>query len=154
MGKKGFAPIIGKRSMSNAASTSRSFFGTRSKSRAIRRSEFLPRGGGKFGAAAATWLYSAEAGTITLQPGAVLDPVAFPLKADDEFYLDDLLQRRRSPGRARSFFPRSGKTETIRFQGLDVRWVYDGFGPRFEIRNLKLRRVVKNPFDSQLWFLY
>ena len=124
------------------------FFGTRSKSRAYGDQNFTEGGG--------TWrgrsnvVYSAEAGTLILQPGAAINPVAFKLKAEDEFVWT--ISYKGEGALAGHKLASSGwKTEKVHFHGLETAGFTTDAAP-LEIRSLKLRRVVKNPFDSQLWF--
>lgn len=94
-------------------------------------------------------VYSAEAGAVTLQPGAKINPCAFPLKGDSDYvWLADCRGRGTLAGQ-----PVDSDTWArvkIRFQGGDDPSIASESG--LEIRRLKLRRVLDSPFDSQLIF--
>lgn len=124
------------------------FFGSRSASRAYEDHKFSD-GIGRWRA----WTnatYSSEAATIKIQPNAELNPLAFELKADRE-YEWTLTYRGTGTLAGQALESKEWKTEKIRFQGLENR----GFKTEtqsLEFQALKLRKMVDNPFDSQLLF--
>lgn len=124
------------------------FFGTRSKSRAYEDQDFS-EGAGRWRGYSNT-VYSAEAGTLTIQPGATIDPLAFELKAEDEFVWS-ISFKGTGMLAGQELVSKDWKTEKIRFQGSEAA-AFTTDDDALEIRRLKLRRIVKNPFDSQLWF--
>ncbi|MEI6891453.1 MAG: ABC transporter permease [Pontiella sp.] len=124
------------------------FFGTRSKSRAYEDQKFSMGAGRWRGYSQA--VYSAETATVTIQPGAEIDPLAFELKPEQDF-IWTISFKGKGTLAGHLLSSKDWKTETIRFRGEDAA----GFtteSDALEIRRLKLRRVVPNPFDSQLWF--
>jgi peptide/nickel transport system permease protein len=124
------------------------FFGTRSTTRAYEDQD-LSEGAGRW----RTWsnaVYSAESATVKIQPAAAINPLAFELKPDSEFEWTITF---RGTGKlaGRELASTDWKTEKIRFQGSEEGGFATG-QDSLEIRRLKLRKVVSNPFDSQLLF--
>ena len=124
------------------------FFGTRAKSRAYEDQDFAEGAGRWRGWSNA--VYSAESATVRINPDAAIDPIAFPLKADAEFVWT-VSYRGKGTLAGRKLVSNDWKTEKIRFQGSENGGFSTG-AEGLEIRKLKLRRVVRNPFDSQLLF--
>ncbi len=124
------------------------FFGTRSKTRAYEDHDFED-GVGRWRA----WTnaaYAAESKTIEIRPNAEISPAAFDLKADREY--EWTITYRGAGTLAGTVLDAEGwETEKIRFQGSGADGFKTGTQP-LEVRTLKLRKVVKNPFDSQLLF--
>ncbi|VGO22937.1 ABC transporter permease [Pontiella sulfatireligans] len=124
------------------------FFGTRAKSRAYEDQDFS-EGAGRW----RTWsnaVYSAESAAVMLQPKSAFSPIAFKLNPDNDFEWT-ISFRGAGTLAGRELASKDWKTEKIRFQGMED----GGFSTEkdtLEIRRLKLRRVVKNPFDSQLLY--
>ncbi len=124
------------------------FCGTRSSTRAYEDQDFS-KGAGRW----RTWsnaIYSAESATVRIQPGATINPLAIELKPEDE-WVWTITYRGIGTLAGQALASQAWKTEKIRFQGSNT----GGFSTQeesLEIRRLKLRKVVKNPFDSQLLF--
>jgi len=123
------------------------FFGTRAKSRAYEDLD-LSAGAGRW----RNWsnaVYSAEAGTVTLQPNASINPLAFELGAEDEF-IWTLSFRGEGTLAGEPLSSTDWKSTKVRFNGGDAG--FQTLENTLEIQKLKLRRVNRNPFDSQLTF--
>ena len=124
------------------------FFGTRGPTRAY-EDQNLSKGAGRW----RNWsnaVWSAQTQTVTIQSGAEINPLAFTPKADKEY---EWTVKYRGEGTlaGQPLSSKNWKTAKVRFQGLE----YEGFKTdtqNLEIRKLKLRWIVKNPFDSQLFF--
>ena len=124
------------------------FFGTRSPTRAYEDQDFS-KGAGRWRGWSNT-VYSADSGTVLIQPRTEVNPLAFDLDAETEFEWT-LSFRGAGTLAGQELDSKDWKTEKIRFQGLEMA----GFSTEaeaLEIRRLKLRKVVSNPFDSQLFF--
>jgi peptide/nickel transport system permease protein len=124
------------------------FFGTRAKTRAY-EDQNLAEGAGRWRG----WtnaVYTAETGTVTLQPQAEINPLAFKLNADKDFVWT---VKYRGAGilAGQALSSEDWKTEHVRFNGAAEGGFTTGEQP-LEIQSLKLRWVVENPFDSQLTF--
>lgn len=123
------------------------FFGTRAKTRAYEDHDFST-GAGRWGGYSNA-VYSTESGMVTIQTNSTLSPVAFKLK-DDEFVWS-ITYRGAGTLAGQPLSATDWKTEKISFAGQDE----PGFSTQdqpLEFKELKLRRVVANPFDSQLTF--
>lgn len=124
------------------------FVGNRAQTRAYEDLD-LSAGAGRW----RNWsnvVYSAASGTVTIQPGTAIDPSAFKLK-DDVEYEWTLKYRGKGSLCGQELSASDWKTEKVRFSGATS----DGFKTgtqALEIQKLKLRWVVGNPFDSQLFF--
>ncbi len=124
------------------------FFGTRAQTRAYEDQD-LSEGAGRWRG----WtnaVYAAEAGTVTLQPGAAVNPIAFDLDDDEEFVWT-IRYRGAGTLAGQALASDDWKTEKIRFSGADEGG-FETADQALEFRSLKLRRVNRNPFDSQLTF--
>ncbi|MEN8255351.1 MAG: ABC transporter permease [Verrucomicrobiota bacterium] len=124
------------------------FFGTRAKTRAYEEQDFR-QGAGRW----RNWsnaVYSAESATVTLQPGAEIDPVAFPLKDGIE-YEWKIKYRGGGTLAGQELSSKDWKTDKVRFQGMENGGFKTGL-QALDIQRLELNRVVRNPFDSQLFF--
>ncbi|WP_372807635.1 ABC transporter permease [Pontiella sp.] len=124
------------------------FFGTRSTTRAYEDQDLSENAGRWSGWSNA--VYSSETASVAIKPNATIDPLAFSLDPQDEFEWK-IAYRGSGTLAGRELASEGWKTETVRFRGAEA----GGFvaGPDgIEIKKLKLRKVVKNPFDSQLWF--
>ncbi len=124
------------------------FFGTRSKTRAYEDYDFEDGAGRWRGWSNA--VYSAESKTIEIRPHAEIGPAAFDLKVDRE-YEWTISYRGAGVLAGTVLASDEWKTGRIRFQGSEADGFKTGIQP-LEIRALRLRKVVKNPFDSQLLF--
>jgi len=124
------------------------FFGNRSASRAYEDHDFSD--GIRRWRSWTNATYSTEAETVKIQPNAELNPLAFVLKADRE-YEWTLTYRGTGTLAGQTLDSKGGKTEKIRFQGLKNGEFKTGT-QSLELRALKLRKMVDNPFDSQLLF--
>ncbi|HSR87548.1 MAG TPA: ABC transporter permease, partial [Pontiella sp.] len=124
------------------------FFGMRAKTRAY-EDQNLSKGAGR-------WLgwtnavYSAESGTVTIQPGAEINPAAFLLKADRE-YTWKIKYRGEGVLAGQALASPEWTTAIVRFNGSDDCGFKTG-DPELEIKTLQLRRILSNPLDSQLVF--
>lgn len=124
------------------------FFGTRSASRAYEDHDFSD-GTGRWRA----WtnaIYSSDSGTVKIQAGSVINPLAFKL-AEDAAYEWSVSYRGAGMLAGQQLNSNDWKTEKVRFDGMED----GGFTTdqqTLEIRGLKLRKVLSNPFDSQLLF--
>jgi len=124
------------------------FFGTRAKTRAYEEQDFR-QGAGRW-RNGSNAVYSAEAGTVAIQPGAEINPVAFPLKDGTE-YEWTIRYRGAATLAGKELSSKDWKTDKVRFQGLENEGFKTGL-QSLEIQRLELNRVVRNPFDSQLFF--
>ena len=123
------------------------FFGTRAKSRAYEDHDFSD-GAGRWGA----WsnaVYSVDSASITIQTNSSINPVAFQLTADE--YVWSITYRGAGTLAGRALSSTDWKKEKIAFIGEDETGITTQTQP-LEIKALKLRKVVSNPFDSQLTF--
>ncbi len=124
------------------------FFGTRAVTRAYADQDFAD-GAGRW----RNWLnavYSAEAATVSIQPGSAINPVAFALDAAAD-YAWTIEYRGRATLAGQALDSAGWKSAQIHFRGSDD----PGFATEaeaLEIRALTLRRIQSNPFDSQLFF--
>jgi len=124
------------------------FFGTRSASRAYEDHD-LSDGAGRWRAwTNAAW--SSESATVEIQPNAEINPLAFDLKAGRE-YEWTLSYRGTGTLAGQPLDSKDWKKQKVRFQGSENGGFQTGV-QSLEIRALKLRKVVGNPFDSQLVF--
>lgn len=124
------------------------FFGTRAKTRAY-EDHNLADGAGRWRA----WsnaIYSAETASLEIQPNAALELAAFPLKENRE-YEWTISYRGSGTLAGRPLLSGQWKTEKVRFNGSDASGV-STTSDALEIKALRLRKVVGNPFDSQLLF--
>ena len=124
------------------------FFGTRSTTRAYEDQDFS-KGAGRWRGWSNT-VYSADSETVRIQPGTAIDPLAFDLAPETGF---EWTISFRGTGKlaGRELVSKDWKTEKIRFQGSEDGGFSTG-AETLEIRRLKLRKVIGNPFDSQLLF--
>ncbi|MDF7798211.1 ABC transporter permease [Pontiellaceae bacterium B1224] len=124
------------------------FFGTRAEVRAYEDLDLGENAGRWRNWTNAVW--SAETGTVTIQPGSEIDPLAFELKDDVEY---EWVLKYRGEGilAGQELSSKDWKTAKVRFQGLESGAFITDL-QSFEIKKLKLRRIVRNPFDSQLFF--
>jgi peptide/nickel transport system permease protein len=124
------------------------FFGFRTETRAYADSDFERTAGDWQEMPSAAWTN----GTVILAAGGEYAlPVKFPLRTDCEYELE-------IEGRADGF-PMFGENQlklskdwskiNLRFQSLAK--IVPGDAP-IEVRSIKLRRVMSNPFDSQFMF--
>ncbi|VGO14599.1 Glutathione transport system permease protein GsiC [Pontiella desulfatans] len=124
------------------------FFGTRATSRAYEDQD-LAEGAGRW----RSWsnaLYSAETASVSIQPNAKIDPLAFPLESGAEFVWQ-VTYRGAGSLAGGALASADWKSAKIRFKGSEEGGFATG-AEGLEIKKLKLRKVMKNPFDSQLWF--
>ncbi|MEN7973611.1 MAG: ABC transporter permease subunit, partial [Verrucomicrobiota bacterium] len=124
------------------------FFGTRSATRAYEKQDFS-EGVGRW----RNWsnaVYSAEAATVTIQPGAEINPLAFALK-DGADYEWKIKYRGEGTLAGQSLSSKEWKTDKVRFRGSEIGGLATE-SKALEILRLELNRVVRNPFDSQLFF--
>ncbi|MDZ8117413.1 ABC transporter permease [Pontiella agarivorans] len=124
------------------------FFGTRAKTRAYEDQD-LSEGAGRW----RSWsnaVYSAESGIVTLQPGAAVDPIAFELDADED-YVWTIRYRGEGVLAGRKLASNDWKKENVRFSGGEDGG-FQTLEKPLEFRVLKLRKINRNPFDSQLTF--
>jgi peptide/nickel transport system permease protein len=124
------------------------FFGSRTQHRAYEDHDFSA-GAGRWRA----WtngVYSADAGTVAINPLTEINPLAFELNPEHDY---EWTLTYRGGGAVAGEILGVGEWETrsIRFSGSDDGGIKAGHRP-LEIRSLKLRRVTKNPFDSQLLY--
>jgi peptide/nickel transport system permease protein len=124
------------------------FFGTRSKTRVYEDQNFADGAGRWRG-----WsnvVYSAESASVRIEPGAMINPLAFTLDADDELVWTISF---RGEGTLAGHKLSAGDwtKEQIRFHG-DGDGGFTTTDKPLEFRSLKLRKVMRNPFDSQLLF--
>lgn len=125
------------------------FLGTRAKNRAY-EDHNLADGAGRWRA----WsnaVYSAATATLTIQPGAAINPLAFPLK--DGEYEWTATYRGQGNLAGTELDAADWQTEKVRFQTLGEAGFATAGNP-LEIKALKLRRITTNPFDSQLFFYF
>jgi len=124
------------------------FFGTRTTTRAYTDQDFSEGAGRWRNWSNAT--YSAKSATVVIQSGAEIAPLAFELKADRE-YEWTITYRGEGTLAGQSLESDDSKTEKVRFAATENGGFQIGV-ESLEIRVLKLRKVVNNPFDSQLLF--
>lgn len=124
------------------------FFGTRSTTRAYGDYDFSDGAGRWRNRSNAVW--SAESASVEILPQAGINPLAFDLRADRE-YEWTLTYRGAGTLAGQPLASKDWKTEKVRFQGSEEGGFATG-EQSLEIRSLKLRWVVANPFDSQLFF--
>ena len=146
------------------------FFGWWAKTRAVEDSDFAHSPG--------PWrpVAGVESNRLVLKPGVYSLPLAFPLKPDTTYRLTveyricsgDLrspIGGQRPPLQAATDFPMIGKSQlefskdwkktTLDFQGSELpasNSLFRAAGGNLEIRSIRLRRKMPNPFDSQLVF--
>lgn len=124
------------------------FFGTRARTRAYEDQD-LSEGAGRWrGWTNAT--YSAESGTVTIQPGAAINPIAFALDAGDEFVWT-IRYRGEGSLAGQALASSDWKKAKVRFSGGDDGG-FQTLEKALEFRSLELRMVNRNPLDSQLMF--
>ncbi|MBI9020823.1 MAG: ABC transporter permease [Verrucomicrobia bacterium] len=128
------------------------FFGTRVTTRAYADSDF-ERSAGPWQTVEGV---AHTNGMIVLAEGGEYElPVAFDLRADSEYELE--IEGRTdgfpTPGKNKLGFSRGWKKQRIVFQGSELSAIQPVDAP-VEIRSIKMRRVVNNPFDSQLAFYF
>ncbi|MDH3982080.1 MAG: ABC transporter permease, partial [Kiritimatiellaceae bacterium] len=124
------------------------FFGNRSATRAYEEQDFSD-GAGRW----RNWsnaVYSAEAETVSIQSSSDINPLAFDLKNGVE-YEWTLSYRGEGTLAGQKLSSKDWKTANVRFAGSG-KGGFETDQQTLEIRKLKLRRIVKNPFDSQLFF--
>lgn len=124
------------------------FFGTRSRNRAYEDHDFS-EGAGRWRA----WTnsaYSSDSGTVVIQADSVINPLSFRLVEDTE-YEWSVSYRGAGMLAGQQLSSNDWKTETVRFRGEEDGGIATG-QQTLEIRRLKLRKVLNNPFDSQLLF--
>lgn len=124
------------------------FFGSRAKSRAYEDQDFS-EGAGRWRA----WsnvVYSAESATIRIQPDSSVNPIAFDLE-DGREYEWAITYRGRGTLAGQDLASEDWKSEKVCFQGSEKGGFSTGDDP-LEIRKLKLRKRIANPFNSQLLF--
>jgi len=125
------------------------FFGTRSRTRAYEDHDFAD-GAGRWRAWDDT-SYFAKSASVVVHPMADFTPLAFELDPDREY---EWTVTCRGNGRlaGKTLSSKDWKTEKIRFQGSETGGFKTSGFQTLEIKRLKLRKVVENPFDSQLLF--
>ena len=125
------------------------FWGTRSPTRAYEDHDFSD-GAGRWRAWADT-SYSAQSASVVVQSMADFNPLAFDLKPEREY---EWIITYRGNGQlaGQALASKDWKTEKIRFQGSESGGFKTSGFQTLEIKKLKLRKVVGNPFDSQLLF--
>ncbi len=124
------------------------FFGSRTTTRAYGDHDFA-NGPGAWIARSNT-TYSTESKTVRIAAGASVNPMAFKVRSGNEYEWTVLY---RGNGTLEGTFLDAADWTSARicFQGGDV----VGFSTHdqaLEIRALKLRKIMENPFDSQLFF--
>ena len=124
------------------------FFGFHAKTRAYVDENFAKTAGRWRNHSNA--VHSAESATISLRPGAEIDPVAFSLTPEAK-YVWKITFRGEGTVAGRSLSSERWKTEKIRFAGADATR-FQTAEQTLEIKKLTLRRLQSNPFNSQLWF--
>lgn len=95
-------------------------------------------------------------GMIVLAPdGEYTLPAAFSLRADSDYELEIEGRTDGFPtiGKSKLGFSRDWKKRRVSFQGSENPIIRPVDAP-VEIRSIKLRRVMSNPFDSQLAFYF
>lgn len=124
------------------------FFGTRARTRAYETQDFAD-GAGRW-RNFSNAVYHAEAETITLKPGAEINPLGFDLENDQTF---EWKIRFRGNGELAGtpLVSKDWKKQTIRFQGLENAGFKTTDGS-LDIQSLELHRIQSSPFDSQLIF--
>ncbi len=124
------------------------FFGSRSTTRAYEDYD-LSAGAGRW----RVWsnaLWSVESEAIKIQANTQINPLAFVLKSEQE-YEWTLSYRGRGTLAGSALDSKGWKTQKIRFKGSESS-AFQTKDQTLEIQALKLRKVVTNPFDSQLLF--
>lgn len=124
------------------------FFGTRATTRAYEDVSFAD-GTGRW-RSYSNVVYSSENAVVKINPSAKINPLAFELDPRVEY---EWKIRYRGAGSLAGQVLNSEKwtTEKVRFMG----GVEGGFMTdlkALEIKTLELRKVMANPFNSQLWF--
>ena len=124
------------------------FFGTRTGTRAYGDHDFS--GGPGPWLTASNVTYSAETKTVKLAVDASVDPMAFKVRPGNEY---EWTVHYRGTGtlEGKPLDSENWASATIRFQGGEATGFSTGDQP-LEIRALKLRKIMGNPFDSQLFF--
>jgi len=125
------------------------FFGRQAKSRAYEDQD-LAKGAGRWNA----WsnaLYSADAKTVTIQPDAEINVLAFELD-ESVSYEWKLTCRGQGMLAGEPLDAADWTTRTIRFQGGGDASFKTAADAPLEIKSLRLRRILESPFDSQLLF--
>jgi peptide/nickel transport system permease protein len=124
------------------------FFGTRATSRAY-EDQNLAEGPGRW----RSWTnaaYSSETATVSISPNTTLDPLAFTLNAENDFEWK-ITYRGVGSIAGLELASDGWASAKVRFRGAEDGGLAAG-ADGLEIKKLKLRKVMKNPFDSQLWF--
>jgi len=125
------------------------FWGTRSPTRAYEDHDFSD-GAGRWRAWADT-SYSAQSASVVVQSMADFNPLAFDLKPERE-YEWTITYRGNGQLAGQALASKDWKTEKIRLQGSENGGFKTSGFQTLEIKKIKLRKVVENPFDSQLLF--
>ena len=124
------------------------FFGSRAKTRAYEDTDFSESAG--------RWnnwsnaVHAAESGTVTIRPGTEVNPVDFSLKEEAD-YIWKIQFRGEGTLSGQALSAEEWTSRIIHFSGADEP-VFSAAEAPLEIRQLRLRRVLENPFDSQLLF--
>jgi len=125
------------------------FFGSRTQTRAYEDHAFSD-GSGRW----RTWddtSYFAKSASVVIHPMANFSPLAFDPGPEHEY---EWTITYRGDGRlaGQALASKDWKTEKILFQGSETSGFKSSGFQTLEIKKLKLRKVVENPFDSQLLF--
>ena len=124
------------------------FFGFTAENRAYEDQD-LSEGPGRW----RSWtnaVYSSENGVVSIKSDAAVDPLAFSLNAEDDFVWN-ITYRGSGTLAGEKLSSSDWKNANVRFNGSDEGGFIAG-ADGLEIKKLKLRKVMKNPLDSQLWF--
>jgi peptide/nickel transport system permease protein len=125
------------------------FWGFRSTTRAYADHDFS-KGAGRWN----SWsnvVYQAESGTVIIMPEAAINPLAFVPEGDDEFVWSIVCKGKGSLAGTPLMSP-SFKRFSVPFSASDAELGFKTENELLEIRSLTLRRVNRNPFQSQLFF--
>ena len=123
------------------------FFGRRATSRAYRDTN-LAKNAGRWNSWTNT-SHSAEFGSVSVDPNTEVNPLAYELNSGVEY---EWAIRFRGAGELAGEPLSSSKwtTKKVRFDGSHRGGLCAG-AEGLEIKELRLRRMQANPFDSQLW---
>jgi len=125
------------------------FFGKKARTRAYEDQD-LSKGPGRWN----TWsntVYSVDAQSVSIQPDAAIDVLAFGLD-ESASYEWKLTCRGRGIIAGEPLDAADWTSRTIRFQGGQDASFSTGPGEVLEIRSLRLRKIQYSVFDSQLLF--
>ncbi len=125
------------------------FFGRRTGTRAYSDHDFAD-GPGRWRSFGDT-SYFAKSASVVVHPMADFSPLAFDLDPDRQ-YEWTITYRGNGCFMGRALASKDWKTEKILFQGSEKGGFKTSGFQTLEIKKLKLRKVVENPFDSQLLF--